>query len=89
MRVIVGHIFIQTGLGFSDIAIEKLYGMLHHAGGIDPGRDDIAGGIIHQTNDIGLPNSLNPEGTFDVGVPEEIGAFSAIAVGQGGQVLQY
>ncbi len=64
-----------------DIAIEKLYGMLHPAGGIDPGRDDIAGGIIHQANDIGLAHPLNPEGTLDVDVPKGVGAFSAIAVG--------
>lgn len=64
-----------------DIAIEKLYGMLHLAGGIDLGRDDIAGGIIHQTDDIGLANPLNPERALDVDVPKGIGVFSAIAVG--------
>jgi hypothetical protein len=61
-----------------DITIEKLYGMLHLAGAIDPGRDDIGGGIIHETDDIGLANPLNPEGTLDVDVPKGIRAFSSL-----------
>ncbi len=79
-RIVITH-QIQGFGPKGDIAIEKLYGMLHLAGGIDPGRDDIAGGIIHQANDIGLAHPLNPERTLDVDVPKGVGAFSAIVVG--------
>lgn len=79
-RIVITH-QIQGFSPEGDIAVEKRYGMLHLAGGIDPGRDDIAGGIIHQTHDIGLAHSLDPEGSLDVDVPEGIGAFSAIAFG--------
>ena len=79
-RIVITH-QIQGFGPKGDIAVEKLYGMLHLAGGIDPGRNDIAGGIIHQSDDIGLANPLNPEGPLDVDVPKGIGVFSAIAVG--------
>ena len=77
-RIVIAH-QIQ-GLGpQGDIAVQKRYGMLHLTGGIDPCRDDIAGGIIHQADDVGLAHSLDPEWSLDVDVPEGIGAFSTIA----------
>lgn len=77
-RIVITH-QIQGFRPKGDIAVEKLYGMLHLARGIDPRRDDIAGGIIHQADDIDLAHCLDPEGSLDVDVPEGIGAFSSIA----------
>lgn len=79
-RIVITH-QIQGFRPKGDIAVEKRYGMLHCAGGIDPRRDEIAGGIIHQADDVGLAHSLDPEGSLDVDVPEGIGAFSSIAFG--------
>ncbi len=76
-RIVITHQIQRFGPK-GDIAVEKLYGILHLSGGIDFARHDVAGGIIHQSDDIGLAKPLNPEGTSDVDVPKGIGICCAI-----------